>query len=192
MNTPIEIGRDKRKTGPVIRSIRTMDECMEFARGFHGDAHFSDPMLSNEEQFQTNLVQCVEHPDQHCALGVYLGEQLIGLFTFLVLPEERYLEMLVGLSRDRRAYAEMFRYLERHYPGYSADFVFNPRNHLFCYQLGYLRKGMLSLGQMRADGELTREQYQNLYAYTLRLPQSGRSSKDSWNMRRLKVGEHLS
>ena len=131
MNTPIEIGRNKRKTGPVIRSIRTMDECIEFVRGFHGDAQFSDPMLTNEEQFQTNLVQCVEHPDRHCALGVYLGEQLIGLFTFLVLTEERYLEMLVGLSRDRRAYAEMFRYLERHYPGYSADFVFNPQNHLW-------------------------------------------------------------
>lgn len=141
MNTPIEIGRDKRKTGPVIRSIRTMDECIEFVRGFHGDAQFLDPMLTNEEQFQTNLVKCVEHPDRHCALGVYLGEQSIGLFTFLVLPEEQYLEMLVGLSRDRRAYAEILCYLERHYPGYSADFVFNPRNHLFCYQLGYLRKG---------------------------------------------------
>lgn len=131
MNTPIEIGGDTRKTGPVIRTIKSMDECMEFARGFHGDAHFSDPMLSNEEQFQTNLVQCVEHPDQHCALGVYLGEQLIGLFTFLVLPEERYLEMLVGLSRDRRAYVEILCYLELHYPGYSVDFVFNPHNDLW-------------------------------------------------------------
>ena len=121
----------KRKTGPVVRTIQSMDECIEFVRGFHGDDKFSDPMLSSEEQFQTNLVKCVEHPGEHCALGVYLGEQLIGLFTFLVLPEERYLEMLVGLSRDRRAYAEMFRYLERHYPGYGADFVFNPRNHLW-------------------------------------------------------------
>lgn len=134
MNTHIEIGGDTRKTGPVIRTIKSVDECMEFARGFHGDAHFSDPMLSNEEQFQTNLVQCVEHPDQHCALGVYLGERLIGLFTFLVLPKERYLEMLVGLSRDRRAYVEILCYLERHYLDYSADFVFNPKNYL-CKQL---------------------------------------------------------
>ena len=89
-----------RETDLVIRIIQSMDECIEFVRGFHGDAQFSDPMLTNEEQFQTNLVKCVEHPDRHCALGVYLGEQLIGLFTFLVLTEERYLEMLVGLSRD--------------------------------------------------------------------------------------------
>lgn len=106
----------KRKTGPVVRTIQSMDECIEFVRGFHGDAQFSDPMLTNEEQFQTNLVQCVEHPDQHRALGVYLGERLMGLFAFLVLPEERYLEMLVGLSRDRRAYVEILCYLERHYP----------------------------------------------------------------------------
>lgn len=121
----------KRKTGPVVRTIQSMDECIEFVRGFHGDDKFSDPMLSSEEQFQTNLVKCVEHPGEHCALGVYLGEQLIGLFTFLVLPEERYLEMLVGLSRDRRAYVEILCYLERHYPGYSADVVFNPQNHLW-------------------------------------------------------------
>lgn len=121
----------KRKTGPVVRTIQSMDECIEFVRGFHGDAQFSDPMLTNEEQFQTNLVQCVEHPDQHRALGVYLGERLMGLFAFLVLPEERYLEMLVGLSRDRRAYVEILCYLERHYPGYSADFVFNPQNQLW-------------------------------------------------------------
>ena len=120
-----------RETDLVIRIIQSMDECIEFVRGFHGDAQFSDPMLTNEEQFQTNLVKCVEHPDWHCALGVYLGEQLIGLFTFLVLTEERYLEMLVGLSRDRRAYVEILCYLERHYPGYSADFVFNPQNHLW-------------------------------------------------------------
>lgn len=123
-----------RETDLVIRIIQSMDECIEFVRSFHGDAQFSDPMLTNEEQFQTNLVKCVEHPDRHCALGVYLGEQLIGLFTFLVLPEERYLEMLVGLSRDRRAYVEILCYLERHYPGYSADFVFNPKNYL-CKQL---------------------------------------------------------
>lgn len=123
-----------RETDLVIRIIQSMDECIEFVRGFHGDAQFSDPMLTNEEQFQTSLVKCVEHPDRHCALGVYLGEQLIGLFTFLVLPEERYLEMLVGLSRDRRAYVEILCYLERHYPDYSADFVFNPKNYL-CKQL---------------------------------------------------------
>ena len=121
----------RRCGGRVVGEDLSNEESWQNSVTFHGDAQFSDPMLTNEEQFQTNLVKCVEHPDRHCALGVYLGEQLIGLFIFLVLTEERYLEMLVGLSRDRRAYAEMFRYLERHYPGYSADFVFNPRNHLW-------------------------------------------------------------
>lgn len=115
----------------MIRTIQSMDECMEFARSFDGDTRFSDPMISNEEQFQRNLVNGIKGQRGHCALGVYQGEQLIGLFTFLILPEERYLEMLVGLSRDRRAYMEIFRHLEQQYSGYCADFVFNPRNYLW-------------------------------------------------------------
>lgn len=121
----------KREGDIVIRTIQSMDECMEFARSFEGDLQFSDPMLSNEDQFQRNLVNGIKGQHGHCALGVYQGERLIGLFAFLILPAERYLEMLVGLSRDRLAYIEIFRHLEQHYPGYCADFVFNPRNDLW-------------------------------------------------------------
>lgn len=54
--------------------------------------------------------------------------ELTGVFAFLRLPDERYAEMLVGLSRRREAYAELFDWLRRDFCGYGVDFVFNPRN----------------------------------------------------------------
>lgn len=114
----------------MIEIIESIDECREFAEEFYGDPQFSDPMLTNEEQFQHNLANCIGKSERYLALGVYLDGQMDGLFTFLVVKEERYLEMLVGLSRVRSAYQEVFHYLEEHYPGYDADFVFNPGNHL--------------------------------------------------------------
>lgn len=112
----------------MIRIIKTYYECREFASGFQGDPDFSDPMLCHEEQLQNNLVGSIEKPDRHCVLGIYREEQMIGLFAFLVLRDEQYIEMLVGLSREKEAYLEMFHYLKHHFPGYSADFVFNPGN----------------------------------------------------------------
>ena len=112
----------------MIRMIKSYDECREFASSFQGDPDFSDPMLCHEEQLQNNLIKSIEKPDRHCVFGIYREEQMIGLFAFLVLRNEQYIEMLVGLSREKDAYLEMFHYLKHHFPGYSADFVFNPRN----------------------------------------------------------------
>ncbi len=113
----------------MIRIIKTYDACRDFVSGFHGDPDFSDPMLTTEEQVQCNLLHAIDRTDR-CVLGVYQGTTLIGLFSFLVVQDEQYIEMLVGLSREKEAYGEMFHYLEQCYPGYSADFVFNPGNYL--------------------------------------------------------------
>lgn len=114
----------------MIRIIKSFEECRGFVSGFQGASDFSDPMLSNEEQLQSNLIRAIEKPKKHCVLEIYRKGLMMGLFVFLVIREERYLEMLVGLSRDREAYLETFRYLEQNYPGYNADFVFNPVNFL--------------------------------------------------------------
>lgn len=114
----------------MIRIIRTYDECRFFASGFHGDPDFSDPMLQNAEQVGNNLTTPIENPDKHIVLGVYDEGRMTGLFAFLVLWDEKYIEMLAGLSREKAAYEEALGYLERNYPGFGADFVFTPRNRL--------------------------------------------------------------
>lgn len=112
----------------MIRRIERFGECREFVESFRGDPCFSDPMLTSDEQLRSNLIDPIER-DGFDVFGVYRDGALVGLFSFFISEEERYLEMLVGLSRERSAYVEALDYLERRCPGYAADLVFNPANH---------------------------------------------------------------
>lgn len=123
----------------MIRPVKTYDECRTFATSFQGDPSFSAPMLSSEEQVQCNLVRPIGNPDRYCVFGVYCEETLTGLFAFLVIRDEQYMEMLAGLSHEKSAYLEALQYLKQHFPGYGIDFVFNPGNRLLREQLN-LRK----------------------------------------------------
>ena len=114
----------------MIQPITSVGECLDFMGTFYEDPQFSDPMLSDKEQFQGNFARAMEKPETHCTWGIFRDGKMIGLFTFLVLREEKYLEMLVGLCRDRDGYREILEHLEGHYPGYDVDFVFNPENFL--------------------------------------------------------------
>ncbi len=114
----------------MIRIIRTYGECRDLASGFHGDPDFSDPMLRNAEQARNNLTAPIENPERHIVLVIYDEGRMTGLFAFLVLRDEKYIETPAGLSREKAAYEEALGYLERSYPGCGVDFVFNPRNHL--------------------------------------------------------------
>ncbi len=114
----------------MIRAISSFEECRDFAEGFSGDPRFSDPMLASGEMIRHNLLKAFEQPDRHCVLGVFREGEMIGFFIFLYLPGEKYLEMTVGLSRERDAYDEILRHVEENFAGYQVDFVFNPRNDL--------------------------------------------------------------
>ncbi|MCH5198340.1 MAG: GNAT family N-acetyltransferase [Oscillospiraceae bacterium] len=118
----------------VKRKI-SFEECKSFVLGFRFDNSFSDPMLSNAEQIKNNLIKAFENKENHTVIGIYKNREIIGLFSFLVLSDERYLEMLVGLSRFEEAYSAAFSYIKEHFSGYSADFVFNPNNYLLYHCL---------------------------------------------------------
>lgn len=158
----------------MIRIVKSYEECRDFVSGFHDDPNFSDPMLTNEEQIQCNLMKAIEKPENHLVLCICQNEQTIGLFAFLVLRDEQYVEMLVGLSREKEAYLEIFRYLEQDYPGYNADFVFNPNNFLlkellesknaeFEPEQQKMRLEAPVLGIDATGVELYSEQYANQY-----------------------------
>lgn len=112
----------------TVKNIISFDECEAFVRRFCADNTFSDPMLSTDEQVKTNLLKSIEKPENHAVIGVFGNQRLIGLFAFLVIKEEHYLEMLVGLSSEKEAYSRMFAYLRQQFASYNADFVFNPNN----------------------------------------------------------------
>ena len=84
-----------------------------------------DPV--REEQTAARLERLLQKPDT-LALGVFREAKLTGIFVFLILAAEQYMEMLMCLSRREEAYEETARYLEEHYPGWQADLVFDPAN----------------------------------------------------------------
>ncbi len=114
----------------TIVPIQDHSVAKNFADSFHTDPDFSDPMLTCDEQLQNNLLNAIDKPETHRVLGVFRENTLVGLFSFLVLENERYAEMLVGCSRDKQVYCEILSYLGQQLPGYNVDFVFNPRNYL--------------------------------------------------------------
>ena len=100
-----------------------------FIHNLCADPEFSHPMLAGPEKFRKNLFASPENPEK-CVLGVTRGGIKCGLFVFLVLKDENYLEMTAGLSRDEGAYRELAEYLEAAFAGFAADFVFNHGNRL--------------------------------------------------------------
>lgn len=118
----------------MIKVLSNADEYMEFVHEINSEADFSEPMLSNEKQMERNLLNAPKDPANK-VIGVFDNDVMIGLFVFLILEEERYMEMLVGLSKNEAAYEEILRYLKQYYEGYEADFVYNPRNFLLHEKL---------------------------------------------------------
>lgn len=113
----------------MLKQLTSVKEYMDFINEINRDPSFSDPMLSSEEQIRCNLLAAPDKPTNRI-WGIFEGTELVGLFVFLVLEEEAYLEMLVGLSRNLNAYKEMLSFLKETYKGWQADFVYNPKNHL--------------------------------------------------------------
>lgn len=114
----------------MIKYIYRLEDVEGFANSFLNDRCFSDPMRSDEEQVEQNLKKLISTPDRYDTFGVYENGEIIGLFSFMKLPDDRYVEMIVGLSGEKSAYDEMIKYLTEHFSGYSADFVYNSRNYL--------------------------------------------------------------
>ncbi|MBQ7337930.1 MAG: GNAT family N-acetyltransferase [Clostridia bacterium] len=114
----------------TVNVITSFAACEAYVKDFCADNRFSAPMLSNDEQLKCNLIKAIETSDEYAVIGIYKSQRMVGLFSFLTLKDEKYLEMLVGLSRDAAAYCEMLDYLKAHFADYRADFIFNPNNDL--------------------------------------------------------------
>ena len=113
----------------MIKKIASLKEYELFIESFLNDPDHSDPHLLARKEAGEDIEDMVIKKD-HVCLGVIRGSELIGLFELLILPEEKYLEMLMGITRDPAAVEELLDYLQTGYGGYLADFVFNPRNQL--------------------------------------------------------------
>ncbi len=111
----------------MIKEIYSFDLYEDFIKGFSGDSVFADPHFEFDN---SNLYDSLKK-DNRKAYIVTEGEKVTGLFVWMILPDEKYIEMLIGLSKEESAIREMLAFIENEYKGYQLDFVINPQHNLF-------------------------------------------------------------
>ena len=113
----------------MLKDLHTLSPYLDFIHACSADPDYRDPMLLTEQQLHRNLLDAPENPNTR-VLGTFENDTVTGVFALLVLEDEKYLELLAGLSRSAAAYDELLAHLKSAYPGYQADFVYNPRDRL--------------------------------------------------------------
>lgn len=108
----------------MIEEITSLDEYEAFIKDICSDAYYVDPHYLYDSN---NLYGAFEKKDQHVYANIYNGS-IDGIFVLLILSTEKYIEMIIGLSKSEHAYNELFEYLEKNYKEYHCDFVINPKN----------------------------------------------------------------
>lgn len=114
----------------MYKIIDDTNEVIDFTISFVEDKEFADPNHANVKEFRESLDSYTSKPEKYRTIGIYEENVLIGLFSFLVIPDEKYLEMLIAVSRKQEAYDQMMDYLMDNFLGYECFFVYNPRNEI--------------------------------------------------------------
>ena len=108
----------------MIQIIRSFAEYEDFIRELAEHPIYSDPHFTYDKG---NLYRSLKAKDKY-TFAVSENGNTVGLFVWIVLPDDRYIEMLIGFTKKEEAFTEMLSYMEQHYSGYHMDFVFNPLN----------------------------------------------------------------
>lgn len=108
----------------MIQIIRSFEEYEDYIGELASHPLYSDPHFT----FDKNNLYCSLTRQDEYAFAVIEDGATAGIFVWIVLPDEQYIEMLIGFTRKEDAFIEMLSYMERNYPGYQMDFVFNPLN----------------------------------------------------------------
>lgn len=111
-----------------VKEVLCFEECEMFLRDFLKKNPFSIWSVADYEKIKNDLQRSLEKRENHILFGILKNQELLGLFSFLILKDEGYLEMLSGFSYDKEAYDEMIMHLKENYHGFNVDIVFNPDN----------------------------------------------------------------
>lgn len=120
----LEISNEAKEDMHIIREIRSLEECADLIGELSDHPLYADPHFKHDPN---NLYRAIERNDEH-VFAVSDHGIVEGLFVWLILPEDRFLEMIIGFTKKEEAFSEMLAFLEMNYSGYRMDFVLNPLN----------------------------------------------------------------
>ncbi len=112
------------KDDMIIREIRSFDGYEDYIRELSDHPLYSDPHFKHDPN---NLYEAIKRSDER-VFAVLDHGSIEGLFVWMILPEDRFLEMIIGFTKNEKAFSEMLSFLETDYPCYQMDFVLNPHN----------------------------------------------------------------
>lgn len=112
----------------MVKEIYSFESYEEFIKSFSGNSVFADPHFEFDNR---NLYDSLKKDNRKAYIVADEGK-INGLFVWMILPDEKYIEMLIGLSEEESSIAEMLAFIEDSYKGYQLDFVINPQHELFC------------------------------------------------------------
>jgi hypothetical protein len=108
----------------MIQEIDSFEKYEDFIAEMAAHPLYSDPHYTHN---RNNLYSSLERDDEF-AFAVLNDGRTEGIFNWLVLHEDRFIEMIIGFTRKEEAFSEMLSFVEQKYPDFSIDFVFNPDN----------------------------------------------------------------
>ena len=107
-----------------IFEIKSFEEYLDFILELADNPLYYDPHYAYDKN---NLYGAVKRKDEY-SFAVLENGVIKGIFVWLIVPDEKYIEMLIGFTKSKEAFREMLLYLESKYRGYKVDFVINPKN----------------------------------------------------------------
>ena len=111
-----------------ILEITSFERYEKFIFELADDPLYYDPHFAYDKE---NLYAAPGKKDKF-AFAVLEDDSIRGVFVWLIIPVEKYIEMLIGFTKSREAFSAMLLYLEREFSDYKADFVINPKNTVLC------------------------------------------------------------
>ncbi len=106
----------------MIKVLKGLCGCEALIDELISDDCFSAPMCPIERVRRTAA-------DDSCILLSHEERKKTdGVFSFLVLEEELYMESMFLFSKSTEAYRDLLSFLKRNYKGFEAWFVMNPGN----------------------------------------------------------------
>lgn len=108
----------------MVEEIFSFEKYKDFINDISGNSNLKDPHFEYDER---NLYDSLKK-DSKKAYITTTGMEITGLYIWSIFPEDNYIEMIVGLSKEEESFKEILSFIEAKYKGYQLDYVINPQN----------------------------------------------------------------
>lgn len=115
----------------MLKKTKNIDAYLNQIKDIEESELYSCPSLFNVSNIKEKLDKYIADKSNVTYISLDENNNFTGLYIFYIIKEERYGELIVGLSKNKDSYDELFGYLVTNYKDYKIDFVYNPKNNLF-------------------------------------------------------------